>query len=590
MQPLFVILSMSWQAISTAIIIVLTIGASFRNHHYTSRYFLIAASVAFLLDINDLSESLVGARNEGVLTLILMLLISAVLHQRGFLDSMIARILPGKALSPVQFTFRTLIPASLLSGFLNNTPIVALLLQPVRRWADKYSDGRHLYLLPLSYAAIIGGTLTLVGTSTNLVVIGLLSAEQIEHQLHLFSPAMIGLALLVSSSFYFVWLIHRLKRTAKTVTDNSKPDHFSFSTKLTQAELVQKTLVAAGLRQLEHGYLYQIKRQGGDVIDAQSLTQLQKDDELYFLGRPDLANELAALGYQVQETEQAKDQILYEVVVPLNSALRGKTPKQIDFRTNYGAAIVSVAHQAKNIIGRLGEYHIQPGDLLLLCADKQWSSDAFSSDLLLLNQTELTRKNTLPGKLLVLGGFAGSLLIGSFTAIGLLKCLLVYLCLLFICRVTDFHFIRSKIPLDLLVILLCALALAQATVNSGLAVLFVNCFGGLIQEPISALIAIYLLTWVLTEALTNNAAAAIALPFALSLGDAAGLSVEQSALTVMIAASSSFISPFGYQTNLMVMSAGNYKPSDYVYYGFPLVILVMVITLITVGFMYPLFV
>ncbi|TCS41962.1 SLC13 family permease [Reinekea marinisedimentorum] len=568
---------MVWQAWMTLLVLISVLAFAYKDHNRAWRYFIVGAVLLYLTGVNSVEDSFQGILNEGVLTLIVMLVISKSLFEAGLIDGLVKALLPSKWQGAVGFSLRVLMPVALISGVLNNTPVVALLIQPIRQWARKNNLEAHQFLLPLSYAAIVGGTLTLVGTSTNLVVLGLLQSHQVEHGLSLFSPAIVGFPILVVTIAYFVFLIRQLKLKSGS---EPLPQHgnYLFRATLTNSDFVGKSLIDAGLRQLENGYLYQIQRKNGDVIDAASQTLILKGDELHFSGSPHLGNELAQLNMSINELPNQAELNFYEVIVPSSSGLAGKTPKEIDFRESYNASIVSVAHQDKSILGRIGEWNIQPGDMMVLCAGPHWSNSNAARDFQLLSQSQVKQTKAALVQACSIIGLLAAIFIGAFTSVGLLKATSIYLIMLLLLNITTPKNAVQQLPYDLLLVIIASLAIAKASVDSGLAMSAVEVLRPLINGPITSLVSIYIATWLLTELLTNNAAAAIMLPFALAIGDVSGLSVDQVALTVMIAASSSFISPFGYQTNLMVMAPGNYTPSDYFKSGLPLLCLTAAVT------------
>jgi di/tricarboxylate transporter len=574
---------MVWQAWITLLVLISVLAFAYKDHNRAWRYFVAGGVVLYLTGVNDVQSSFQGVMNEGVLTLVVMLIISKSLYQAGLIDGLVKALLPSEWQGATGFSLRVLVPVAFISGLLNNTPVVALLIQPVRQWARKHNLEAHQLLLPLSYAAIIGGTLTLVGTSTNLVVLGLLQSQQVSHGLSLFSPAIVGFPILVLTSLYFAFLIKRLKPGCRS-EQQTQYGNYLFRATLADDGFIGKSLFDAGLRQLENGYLYQIQRKNGDLIDAGSQTLILEGDELHFSGSPHLGNELAQLNMSINELPNQTELNFYEVIVPSNSRLAGKTPKEIDFRESYSASIVSVAHQDKSILGRIGEWFIQPGDMMVLCAGPHWAQSGAARDFQLLSQAQL--RQTKPQWLQACSviGLLMAVFIGAFTPVGLLKATSVYLILLLVLNITTPRNAAQQLPFDLLLIIISSLAIAKASVDSGLALAAVEMVRPLVSGPLTSLFTIYIVTWLLTELLTNNAAAAIMLPFALAMGDVSGLNVNQVAITVMVAASSSFISPFGYQTNLMVMAPGNYTPSDYFKSGVPLLLLAMLVTITVVYF------
>lgn len=546
-------------------------------------WFIAAALGLYLSDVLTLPQALGGLVNEGVVTLALLMIIASRIQDSGLLDRPLEALLD-RAANRSGGYLNVLAPVALLSGFLNNTPIVAMLVHPIREWALRQGEAPSRFLLPLSYAAIIGGTLTLVGTSTNLVVFGLLNDLAPGHRLHLFSPAWVGVPLLAGFLLYVA--IARSWLPSRTPSDISPQcvTEFQISARA-GAALHQLSIAEAGLRHLKHGYLYRLLRDD-EWLEAGAQTRLKTDDRLVFLGTPELVKELSLLPGVDFSREAHRPSTepthLLEAMVPMGSTLIGATAKQLGFRKRYGGVIVSVAHQSDQLFGKLGEYRFRAGDLLLLETQSAQRLPP-ASDLTVLNRYHSARSKTDQQRgYALLIGFPILVVAGTFMGLALIKIALFYLAL---CMLTGFARpadLARGLDAPLFGLLVGALALAKAVETSGLGLLLVSSLAGLVLPLWLAVLAIFMLTWLLTELLTNNSAAALMLPFALPFGQLAGLSVEQVAITVMMAASTSFITPFGYQTNLMVLSAGNYRPLDYLRFGAPLVILSAVVTTLIV--------
>ncbi|GGX60158.1 SLC13 family permease [Saccharospirillum salsuginis] len=537
-------------------------------------WFVAVAIGLYLSGVLTLGETLSGLTNEGVVTLAALLVIAHLVQQSGLLERPIENLLT-RANGQRGGFINVLAPVAVISGFLNNTPIVSMLLHPVREWAIRRNTAPSRYLLPLSFAAIVGGTLTLVGTSTNLVVFGLLGDLNAEHSLSLLSPAWVGVPLVCLFLVYYS-LSHRwLPNRTPTDTSSHGVTQFQIPAAIGRP-LIGKTVEAAKLRNLKHGYLYRVRRGPEELLEATGETHLKEGDILIFLGAPQLVKELSHIkgidfpsGYSLSDAEPTH---LVEAVVPLGSSLIGKTPKELGFRKRFGSVIVSIAHQTEQRYGKLGQYPLKAGDLLLLEALNNHTSSLPASELMVLNRYH----NALPSNTRwraygLLAAFPIMVVGGSALGLPLLNIALVFIGLALLIGLAQTSQLSAGLDLELFSILIGALALARAIDKTGLADQVIQQVAAVPLTPMLAIAAIFAATWLVTELLTNNSAAALMLPFALPLGQYYGLNVNQIAVTVMIGASTSFITPFGYQTNLMVLSAGNYKPLDYVAYGLPLV-------------------
>lgn len=570
-------------ALITLTFLIVALGGLYSGRGRPVYWFLAAAIGLYLSGVLTLSEALGGLVNEGVVTLALLMVIAARIQDSGLLDRPMEALL-NRAQQRRGGYLNVLAPVALLSGFLNNTPIVAMLVHPVREWALRQNVAPSRYLLPLSYAAIIGGTLTLIGTSTNLVVFGLLNDLTDNHELRLFSPAVVGVPLLLVFFIYVAFAQRWLPNRTPSDTRPQSLTEFQIPARAGEA-LHNLSVSEAGLRHLKHGYLYRLYRDD-DWQEVGADTRLKRGDGLVFLGSPLLIKELSLLAgvdsSQQAHRPSAAPTHLLEAVVPMGSKLIGRTPKELGFRKRYGGVIVSVAHQTDQLFGKLGEYRFQAGDLLLL-ESLSSSSTPPMADLMVLNRYHSARspreQKTAYALLLA---FPVMVIGGSLVGFALLQIALVYLGLCLLTGLARPGDLGKGLDAQLFGLLIGALALAQAVKKTGLADGLVVQFADLLLPAWLAALLIFVVTWLITELLTNNSAAALVLPFALSFGQLTGLSIEQVAITVMVAASTSFITPFGYQTNLMVLSPGNYKPLDYLRFGAPLVVLSGLVTVVMV--------
>ncbi|MFT5082013.1 MAG: di/tricarboxylate transporter [Lentisphaeria bacterium] len=563
----------------TVLVLLTTVMGQYSGFGRPTSWFVLAAVTLYLTGVLTLHEVLAGVANEGVVALAVLMIIAKIFQDDGVLIKCVNGFLKSSSTSPAG-ALRVFAGVSVLSGFFNNTPIVSLLIHPLRRWAIDNKISPSKVLIPLSYSAIVGGTLTLIGTSTNLVVLGLLQDLNVSHQLHLLSPAIVGVPLVLIFLAYYMVANRLLPRRVGAEAELNDAKTYQIPVSV-NATFEAGTVEDAGLRNLNHGYLYQVIRSNSDVIEVEPKTKIMQGDTLIFMGGPRLVNELSVIkGLEFParlDNPAGSNNQLLEVVVPKNSELVGKTAKQIGFRIRYGGVIMSIAHHSEYIAEKLGRYVFKAGDLLLVEFSDKHSKTLNRSELIVLNRhtAEGAVKVELKSIALLLL-FPIVVVVGSFLGFRLLDSALIYLGVCVISGFAKPNQFASALDLNIFAILLGALALAKAFDKTGIAQQSVELLGTLELSPLAVLAMIYVVTWGITELFTNNSAAALVLPFAISWGNSHGLSVEQVALTVMIAASMSFVTPYGYQTNLMVLSAGNYKPSDYLIFGLPLAILIAI--------------
>ncbi|EMP55959.1 TrkA domain-containing protein [Marinobacter santoriniensis NKSG1] len=586
---------MGWQAVFTLLTLVAVLSALAVTRISADLILMAALALLTIFGILQPAQALAGFGNPGVITIATLYIVAAGLKETGAVQ-WIARRLLGHPRNEKGAQFRMIAPTGLLSAFMNNTAVVAMFIPAIQEWAQRLGISASKLLLPLSYAAILGGTCTLIGTSTNLVVDGLLQTRLGIH-LGLFDLAWVGVPLLIVGGFYLVFWGSRLL-----------PDRGGFSEELDQVReygvevevaspgpLVGKTIVEAGLRALKYGYLAEIDRAGRLITAVEPDRTLQPGDKLYFVGAPECASELRRIqglkpaNGSVHKLEVANHQrCLVEVVLGPEFPALGKTIRDSRFRTRFNAVILSVSREGKRVPGKLGDITFRMGDTLLLEASHQFVEQyRFRRDFLLvsaLNDSTPPDFRKAPLALGILGVMV------FLSATGLLQILeAAFLAagamILFGCITASRA--RRSIDLPVLVIIGASFALGNAMTETGaaqwLAGLLLG-FGPL--TPWFSLFVVYLLTALFTEVITNNAAAVLMFPIALAISDQLGVSPLPFAVAVMFAASASFVTPLGYQTNLMVYGPGRYQFADYVKIGLPLSFLVGAVAIALIPFIW----
>ncbi len=574
---------MGWEAVLT----LLSLGAVLATLVITriAADLVLMSALAFLLVTGILEpvQALAGFGNPGVITIATLYVVAAGLKETGAVQ-WIARLMLGHPKTPRGAQLRMIAPTGILSGFMNNTAVVAMFIPAIQDWAQRLGIPASKLLLPLSYAAILGGTCTLIGTSTNLVVDGLLQS-QVGIHLGLFELAWVGVPLLVVGGAYLVLFAARFLPDRGGVTEElEQVREYGVEVEvMSPGPLVGRTIAEAGLRALNYGYLTEIDRGGRLITAVEPDRTLQAGDKLYFVGAPECASELRRIqglkpaNGSVHKLDVANHQrCLVEVVLGPEFPALGKTIRDSRFRTRFNAVILSLSREGKRVPGKLGDITFKMGDTLLLEASHQFAEQyRFRRDFLLvsaLNDSTPPDFHKAPRAMGILG------LMVLFSATGLLSIMeaaFVAAGGMIVSGCLTASRARRSVDLPVLVVIAASFALGNAMTETGAAGWVADGllgFGPL--TPWLALALVYLLTGLFTEVITNNAAAVLMFPIALAVSERLEVNFLPFAVAVMIAASASFITPLGYQTNLMVYGPGRYQFTDYLRIGGPLSLLV----------------
>lgn len=559
---------------------------------------MMAALVVLLISgILDSGEALAGFSNSGLLTVAAMFVVAAGIRASGGVDLIVQRLL-GRPDGLRPAMGRLLLPVLGLSAFINNTPVVATMIPAVSRWARQMSLPTSKLMIPLSYASIVGGTLTLIGTSTNLVVNGQYQSLTGEAGLGLFSISLVGVAVATVAMVFLIVAGPRLlplRRTPEeTFADMRK---FTFEVAVAHdGPLVGKNIVEAGLRHLKRIYLVEIERQGGILTAVTPEERLHGGDRLVFVGDTAAIVDLlripglvASVGRQPVIERNAPERRLVEAVVSPSCDGIGKTIKEGRFRDRYGAVVLAVARNGEHVTGRLSSIRLEPGDVLLLEARPAFvSRQRYSRDFLLINELDEER----PDHSRAWAGWAilGGIVILAATGItDMLQAALLGAGAMIASRCLTLEEAKRSLDLTVIITIGASFALGAALSKTGAADFLgeqLLAAGG--SNPWLLLLLTFLAVSILTEMITNNAAALIMLPIVLSVVDALGLNAIPYVITVMMAASASFATPLGYQTNLMVYGPGGYHFRDFLRLGIPMNLLSCITTVLIVPQIWPL--
>jgi di/tricarboxylate transporter len=522
------------------------------------------------------ADALAGFGNEGLLTVGVLFVVAAGLRETGGMAWVAQRLL-GRPRTVVAAQARMMIPAAAMSSLMNNTPLVAMLLPVVLDWAKKLGMSASRFMMPLSFATILGGLCTLIGTSTNMVVYGLL-AEATGEKLGMFGVTPIGLVCAVAGIAWMLAFGRRLLPERRPAI-GPEADAREYTVEMLVepgGALVGKSIEEAGLRHLPGAYLMEIEREGEAIPAVGPEKRLHADDRLVFIGVVDSVVELQ----RIRGLRPATDQVfklrahrdkrcLVEAVVSDSAPLLGRTIRDGRFRNVYNAVVIAVARNGERIRGKIGDIVLRTGDTLLLETHSDFA-DAHrnSRDFYLVRRLDDSSPVRHDRAGVAVAILAGMVLAAGTGVLSMLNAALVAACLMLLARCVSGPIARRSIDWQVLTVIGASLGVGKAMEVSGAAQVVVDAFLGLANgNPWLALVIVYGVTMVFTELMTNNAAAALVFPVAMSTAQTLGVSHLPFIYAIMIAASCGFATPIGYQTNLMVFGPGGYRFRDFLVFG-----------------------
>lgn len=540
-----------------------------------------------LLGLISEHELLESYANPGLAVLLLLLLISLVLERAPLIERFSDTLLKG---GERLATFRMCLVTAACSAFLNNTAVVSTLLGTITR--QRHHPASRL-LLPLSYAAVLGGITTLVGTSTNLVVNSFAERAGLP-SISMFQMTTVGvpvaLACIVCLTLVARWL------PVRTGDDSGPRQAYFLEARLSAGSpLIDRSIEANRLRNLDGLFLVEIVR-GGRLISPVSPEEiLHADDVLIFTGEVEKMQVIDRFpGLQVFGT-RADDLLrsnLVEVVISSDSELANRTLREVDFRTMFDAGVVGIRRGDKRLTGQLGRIPLKVGDALLLAAGADFAQHRnLARNFHRVGGAPLHPKLTQPQTRWVVGGFGSVIIAAATNVLPLFAGLLLLLATFLASGLLSMAEIRRRFPFELILVIGAALAIARVLESSGGAAIISDFVAHVFSDlgVWGAFIGIYLMTVILTEVVTNNAAAALAFPIALSTANAFGADPTPFVMLVAYGASAGFLIPFGYQTHLMVYSPGRYRVMDFVRTGTPVALVYATVVLLLVPRVFPFF-
>ncbi len=551
-----------------------------------------ALTLLLVTGVLTTGEALSGFSNEGMLTVGVLYVVVTGLTETGAVDWIGQGVL-GRPRGETDARLRVMLPVALLSPFLNNTPVVAIFIPAIQDWAKRYRLELSRLLIPLSYATIAAGTVTLIGTSTNLVVNSLYAQRMGGAGLGFFEPAWIGIPITLAVLVYLLtaghWLLPRRRPAAASYEDVRQYT----AEMLVQpgSPLVGKTVEAAGLRQLPGLFLVEIERAGQvlPVVSAEEI--LRADDRLVFAGILDSVLDLQRTRGLIPATDQVfkldtprPGRAFVEAVLSDKCPIVGQTVRAGRFRNRYDAVIIALARNGERVDRKIGDIELAPGDTLLLETRPDFVEQQKNSrDFLLVSRigdSHPVRHERAP---LAIAIAVSMVAVVTFGWLSMLEASLVAAGLMILSGCTSGRLARRAPDWQVLVVIATSFGIGTALEKTGAANLTAGGLVGLAGgDPWIALALFYVATSLLTSFATNNVAAVLMFPIALNAAASLGVAPEPFILTLMIAASADFATPIGYQTNLMVFNVGGYRFSDFVRVGVPLTLLVGTVTVLVV--------
>ena len=587
-------------------IVFLTIIALAKELLRPGLIFFSASILLMTIGVISDDEMLAGFSNKGMLTVGILFLVSEGVRQSGVLNRLAQTYLPRKRRKMVSMIPQIMIPVSALSAFLNNTPVVIIFAPIIKKWSETLNLSSKKFLIPLSYATILGGMCTLIGTSTNLVVHGLILENGYEG-FSMFELGKVGGIIAIFGILYITVFGNRLLPGKKIVLHGKSSaeykDYYYDVIIPETSNLIGLEIRNGRLKELK-GIFIQCINRNGEVIETRKGTyQILADDKLLVAGKSDrlnyiLSNDNLKLSGIDLVKGVPKDQLKqYEAVIAPRFPAVGKTIHEFNFYEHYQAVVIAIHRNGERISSNMDKLKLKAGDNLVLLTTEKFIQNWGESKIFYL--TSYIRDYRTTGTfwkkwlafiillLMILGSTFGEFIhspggieFDMFYFSSIAAILLIWM------KIMPHLKYTKAISWDVLITIACAFAISKAMQNSGAAeaiarttINFSKAFG-----PLGVLAALYIITTIFTEIITNNAAAALVFPIALAASQQLGVNPKPFFVAIAIAASASFSTPVGYQTNLIVQAIGNYKFTDYLKIGLPLNLLAFLLSMLLIPY------
>jgi di/tricarboxylate transporter len=600
----------TWEAWVTLFTIALILFALARN--MAGSDVVLMGALTMLMTLSAFSDRFPSPRqlagafgNEGLLTVAVLFVVAAGLTETGGIGLAIDRLL-GRPRSVRDAQARMMLPVAGVSAVLNTTPVVAMFIPVVSDWSRKSGISPSKLMIPLSYAAVLGGTCTLIGTSTNLVVHGLmLQAQKTDPSMpvmQMLTITPVGVPATIAGIGFILLVGNRLLPDRKSArTKFADPRQYTVEMLVDPGSAIHgASIEQAGLRRLPGMYLAAIERGGESRVAVGPEEVLRGGDRLVFVGVVESVVDLRKIRGLTPATDQIfklndprENRCMVEAVVSNTCPIVGKSIRAGEFRSRYDAVVIAVHRNGEHVDQKIGDIVLRPGDTLLLETHRRFLRNQRNRrDFFLVSHVPDSaplRHDRAYTALAIVVAMVLAMSLESYTGLGVLNIALVAAALMGITRCVSAEQARRRVEWPTLVTIGAALGLGLVTESTGLADNVAQRMIGLLHGfgPVGVLAGVYFITLVFTEVVTNNAAAALAFPIAHAAATGLGVNFMPFAIAITMAASAGFATPLGYQTHLMVYGAGGYRFSDYIKIGIPLDFLILLITLILIPMIFP---
>ncbi|MFB9768473.1 SLC13 family permease [Lactiplantibacillus modestisalitolerans] len=576
-------------------IVLITLGVTFvlMALEITTPNAIILCALAFLMVVGVLSPSdaLAGFANDGLATIALMYIMAYAIAKSSLLNRVFNRVL-GSGQRERHSLFRLLTSVSVLSPFMNNTPIVSTLTPMLQRWAKQKGVAVSKFLIPLSYVTILSGLLTVLGTSTNLVAQGLLSKYHLK-QFGTFDLAIVGIPVTIVGLLYLLTIGYRLLPAnygSNVDAVVAEPNRYLIEMSLSaDFEHLNQTVAAAKLRHLSSSFLVAINRNGDVIVPVTNATILREGDRLYFTGPAQVVNDLVQIKGLLPSTEQIdmaditnETARLVEVSIPETSSLVNRSIKSSRFRNVFDSVVVAINRNTVNLQGQLGRIRLKAGDSLVVITTRDPEEMAHLADLHVFNVQPIQTKRPRYQEWLPLTLLVAAIAVSTLGWLDLLVALAAACVVLFVTKCISVTDVVKAVDLNVLLLVASSYGLGLAMSNVGADQLIAKSLVKLAGDasPLLYLFLLYFVTNFLTAILSNAAALSLMFPIVVSTAKLEDLPVMMLVMLITIAATADFSTPIGYQTNLIVYGPGQYRFSDYFKVGIPLNLICMVVSVL----------
>ena len=589
---------MGWEAWLT-IAVTATVLIALMCEKPADLVFMGAIVLLALCGVIKPEEAFSGFISNSLLMVAALFVVTAGLKETGVVD-----VVGSRVLGPAKTELGGLIMLALFtittSAFLNNTPIVAMLIPVVISWCRKHQVAPSKLLIPLSFLTILGGCCSRIGTSTNLVVDGLMKKAGLP-EMTFFEIGYAGLPCAIIGCAYILTFGRKVLPERKELMEqlgDSRREYLVEMVVTPACRLVGQSIEAAGLRRLPGLFLIEVDRRGTVIAPVSPDTVLESNDRLVFTGVVGTIVDLKkipGLEPATEATDQASEEQrrrrLCEAVVSRSSPLIGQSVREAQFRSHYNAAIVAIHRNGERLTTKIGDVKLESGDTLLMQTGPNFvQAHRNNPDFYLVSDVEGSQPLRHERWWVALVIFAGLLvtmcigksdtaMLGAFVAGGLMV----------LTRCMSAADARQTVEWPVLIAIGASFGLGSALEKSGAALFLSSQLVAWTQPlgPYATLAAIYFVTMVLNELITNNGAAALAFPFCLKAAELSHCDSRPFVMAVALAASFAFASPVGYQTHMMVYGPGGYRFSDFVKVGVPLNLLLWIASVILIPMIWP---